>query len=154
MSRGLFWRDILKVAKNFLGPEMPLSAFWCGKYDVTSQKHSWLLSFLSIEKQDTLPGRSEKEANYWLPFSTNQRRASTNTRATSPSAPEWNVLFRWEMANALGKTATVVVNTGRKRLSKVSFLCAHRKLRMFLATWTHFLWKCFAKISLRCHGQF
>ena len=25
---GVFWRDLLKVAKNFLGPEMPLSAFW------------------------------------------------------------------------------------------------------------------------------
>ena len=58
---GLFWRDILKVAKNFLGPEMPLSAFWCGKYDVTSQVHSWLLSFLSVEKQDTFPGGLEKK---------------------------------------------------------------------------------------------
>ena len=26
--KGLFWRDTLKVAKNFLGLEMPLSAFW------------------------------------------------------------------------------------------------------------------------------
>ena len=25
---GVFWRDTLKVAKNFLGPKMPLSAFW------------------------------------------------------------------------------------------------------------------------------
>ena len=25
---GLFWRDALKVAKNFLGPKMPLSSFW------------------------------------------------------------------------------------------------------------------------------
>ena len=25
---GVFWRDILKVAKNVLGPKMPLSAFW------------------------------------------------------------------------------------------------------------------------------
>ena len=26
--KGVFWRDILKVAKNFLGSEMPLSVFW------------------------------------------------------------------------------------------------------------------------------
>ena len=25
---GVFWRDTLKVAKNFLGPKMPLLAFW------------------------------------------------------------------------------------------------------------------------------
>ena len=27
-NKGLFWRDTLKVAKNFLGPKMPPSAFW------------------------------------------------------------------------------------------------------------------------------
>ena len=48
-------------------------------YDVTSQVHSWLLSFLSVEKQDTFPAGYENEANNWLPFSTNQRRASTTT---------------------------------------------------------------------------
>ena len=89
----------MKVAKNFLGPEMPLSAFWCGKYDVTSQEHSWLLSFQSIKKEDSFSGRSEKEANYWLPFSTIQRRASTNTRATVLALLHCNKMFcledRW-----------------------------------------------------------
>ena len=75
--KGLFWGGILKVSKHFLGPEMPLSTFWQDKYDVTIQSHSRLLSFLSIEKQDTFSGRSEKEANYRFPYSTNQRRAST-----------------------------------------------------------------------------
>ena len=87
VTKGLFWRDILKVAKNFPGPEMPLSTFWCGKYDVTSQERSLLLSFPSVKKQNTSPGGSEKEVNNLLHFPTNQRRASTNTRATSSSAP-------------------------------------------------------------------
>ena len=26
--KAYFWRDTLKVAKNFLGSEMPLSTFW------------------------------------------------------------------------------------------------------------------------------
>ena len=85
-TKGVFWRDTLKVAKNFLGPEMPFSAFWCGNYDVTGQEHSWLLSFLRVKKQDTFPAGSENEANNQLPFLTNQRRALTNTRAASPSA--------------------------------------------------------------------
>ena len=46
-------------------------------YDVTSQEHAWLLSFLSVEKQDTFPAGYENEANNRLPFSTNQKRAST-----------------------------------------------------------------------------
>ena len=46
-------------------------------YDVTSQEHAWLLSFLSVEKQDTFSAGYENEANNRLPFSTNQRRAST-----------------------------------------------------------------------------
>ena len=48
-------------------------------YDVTSQEHTWLLSFLRVEKQNTFPADYENEENNQLPFSTNQRRASTTT---------------------------------------------------------------------------
>ena len=27
-TKGVFWRDTVKVAKNFLGPKMPLFTFW------------------------------------------------------------------------------------------------------------------------------
>ena len=133
---------------------MPLFAFWWDKYDVTIQEYSWLLSFLCLEKQDTFSGGSEKEANYRLPFLTNQKRASTNTRATSPSKPQWKALFRWQMPNALGKTANVVVNPKRKRLSNVSFSWAHKAenaLGYQVANhFLRFLWKSLAKISLKC----
>ena len=46
-------------------------------YDVTSQEHSWLFSFLSVEKQDTFSAGNKNGANNRLPLSTNQRRAST-----------------------------------------------------------------------------
>ena len=46
-------------------------------------------SFLSVEKQDTFSAGLENEANNRLPFSTSQRRESTNTTATSPSAHQW-----------------------------------------------------------------
>ena len=48
-------------------------------YDVTSQEHAWLLSFLRVEKQNTFPADYENEENNQLPFSTNHRRASTTT---------------------------------------------------------------------------
>ena len=41
--------------------------------DVTSQEHAWLLSFLSVEKQDTFSAGYEIEAKNRLPFSTNQK---------------------------------------------------------------------------------
>ena len=102
LTMGRFWPDILKISNHFLSPEMPLNAFWWGKYDITIQSHSLLLAFLSSEEQDTFSGGLEKEANYQLPFLTAQRRASTNIwYATSPSAPQRNVLFRWDMPNVL-----------------------------------------------------
>ena len=52
---GLFWRDTLKVAKNFLGPEMPLSVFWGD-------------TFRESEESARLPGSQELSGlSVWAP---------------------------------------------------------------------------------------
>ena len=39
--------------QTFFSPEMPLSTYWRGKHDISMQSHSWFLSFLTVEEQDT-----------------------------------------------------------------------------------------------------
>ena len=48
-------------------------------YDVTSQEHSSLLSFLSVEKQTTFSAGYEMKREIGFLFSTSHRRASTTT---------------------------------------------------------------------------
>ena len=58
VSLGVLWRDILKVAKNFLGPEMPLSVFWRDASEEAKRVLGYLvaknfLGFLCVNQNDT-----------------------------------------------------------------------------------------------------
>ena len=64
VSKGLFWWDTLKVANNFLGPKMPLSAFWqmLNFGETLSEVAKYFLLFLwkCLAKIKHLPKRDKR----------------------------------------------------------------------------------------------
>ena len=132
VTYGKFWRDIFEGIQSLSWPRndtfrILVRQMW-RQYLIT-----FSASLLSERRRARhllrwIGGRSQLSASFF-----DQSEKSIN-KHKSPSAPQWNALFRWEMPYALGKRANVVVSTGRKSLSKVLFSWAHRKPRIFLAT--------------------